>query len=232
MMDEDPNQWVKPGDYTPPPDQLMATIRIYHDSIVLHRSEDGKTWTRTISADDLTRVFTAEASFPSGLLPDNTLWTTHTPTGLFTALWRPPRTWKVALQTAPFKPPDRLTIPMPGMVFICSPGRPPWVFAAKERPTSEDDVLYHSPTFNTFRNGRVCPGSHHFPPDPAQVPESFFDSHFSMTGDTHGRSAKHPTALMDLWKELNGQEEYPLEDLVPHTNIHEVMDLKQDLRFT
>jgi hypothetical protein len=54
-----------------------------------------------------------------------------------------------------------------------------------------------------------------FPRDPARIPEDFFKSHLSPTGDSRSRSRKHPEDLMALWTELQGQQEYPLDDLLP-----------------
>ena len=46
------------------------------------------------------------------------------------------------------------------------------------------------PAFNVFRDGRVCPGSHSFPDEVGLIPESFFQSYFSLTGDTRERSKR------------------------------------------
>ena len=100
---------------------------------------------------------------------------------------------------------------MPGLVFVCSPGRAPWVYAAKSRPTGADQQLYRAPAFNVFSDGRACPGSHKFPEEVGLIPESFFP----LTGDTRDRSKKHPGNLLTLWEELDGKSEYPIEDLVP-----------------
>ena len=86
----------------------------------------------------------------------------------------------------------RLRLPMPGLLFVCSPGRAPWVYAAASRPTDPEQQLFRSPTFNTFGDGRVCTGSHTFPEALNEIPESFFESYFSMTGDVRNRSKKHP----------------------------------------
>ena len=111
----------------------------------------------------------------------------------------------MALQREAFKPPARLKIPMPGLVFVCSPARAPWVYAALERPTDSEQQLYRTPAFNVFRDGRTCPGSHHFPEEIGRIPESFFQSFFSLTGDTGERSKKHPDNLQALWEELDGR---------------------------
>jgi hypothetical protein len=109
---------------------------------------------------------------------------------------------------------------MPALVFICPPAaQAPYVFAAAARPRSLDEQLYHCPLFNIFRNGRVCPGTHVFPRDPARIPEDFFRSYFSPTGDSRGRSRGHPDDLLALWNELHGQAAFPLDDLVPALRV-------------
>ena len=61
------------------------------------------------------------------------------------------------------------------------------------------------PAFNVFSDGRTCPGSHRFPEEVARIPESFFQSYFSGTGDIRNRSRKHPDDLHALWEDLDGQ---------------------------
>ena len=65
------------------------------------------------------------------------------------------------------------------------------------------------PAFNVFSDGRACPGSHTFPDEVGQIPESFFQSYFSGTGDSHNRSKKHPDNLHALWEELDGHDRIP-----------------------
>jgi hypothetical protein len=50
--------------------------------------------------------------------------------------------------------------------------------------------------------------------DPARIPEDFFKSQFSPTGDSHGRLRRHPDDLLALWSESDRAEAYPLDDLV------------------
>ena len=214
-----------PKDTAVEPDTLRATINIFEESIFVYRYDRHYTCAKNVSADDLARAFTQHASFPSGLLPKNTLWTKHTPTGLVVAIFREAQIWQAALQTDPFSPPERFELPMPPLVFIHNAGKSPWVFAAKKRPTSPAEDLYHSPTFNTFSDGRVCPGTHKFPDSTGEIPESFFLSYFSMTGNTQGRSANHPDSLLDLWREINQKEQYPLEDLIPFSTVRAAMEI-------
>ena len=119
---------------------------------------------------------------------------------------------------------------MPGLIFVYSPARPPAVYAARQRPVSSQEKLYHTPTFNTFRNGLTCPGTHQYPHDVGRIPESFFTSFFSLTGDPENRSQRHPNDLAALWRELDGQERYPLLDMAPIGTVAEVMVMQKTLR--
>jgi hypothetical protein len=114
---------------------------------------------------------------------------------------------------------------MPGLIFVCMSARQaPYVFAAKERPRSPDDPLYHAPAYNVFASGRVCPGTYAFPADPAKVPEEFFHSYFSATGDTaRGKSQRYPDDVGQLWNTVNGQAAYPLDDLIPHLRVPDAL---------
>ena len=138
--------------------------------------------------------------------------------------------WPVALQREAFKPPVRFRIPMPGLLFVCSPGRTPWVYAAKSRPAGAEQQLYRAPAFNVFVDGRVCPGSHTFPEEVGMIPDFFFQSFFSMTGDTRDRSKKHPDNLHALWEELDGKRKYPLQDLVPQCTVAQAMAVSEGRR--
>ena len=119
---------------------------------------------------------------------------------------------------------------MPGLVFVCSPGRPPWVYAALNRPTGPEQHLFRAPAFNVFRDGRVCPGSHRFPEEVGLIPESFFQSYFSLTGDSRDRSKKHADNLQALWEEIDGKTEYPVEDLVPQCTVGQAMAVSEGRR--
>ena len=223
-------EWSPPGPADLPRDTLQAQLEVYGETVLLRGFEGDRTWVRTVSADEIANVFIRHLDFSSGLLPDNALWWNQGETGQVVALWRPPQVWPVALQREAFQPPARLRLPMPGLVFVCSPGRAPWVYAALERPTNSEQQLYRAPAFNVFRDGRVCPGSHRFPEEVGRIPESFFQSFFSLTGDSQGRSKQHPDNLQALWEELDGKAEYPVEDLVPQCTVGHVMAVSEGRR--
>ena len=219
----DATQWSLPGQTAAPRDELQVQLEVYRETILLRGFEHDAVWVRTVSADAVADVFTQHLGFSSGLLPEDALWWCQGETGQVVGLWRPPQVWSVALQREAFAPPARLRLPMPGLVFVCSPGRAPWVYAALDRPTDPEQHLFRAPAFNVFGDGRVCPGSHRFPEEVGLIPESFFQSYFSLTGDTRNRSQKHPDTLQALWEELDGTADYPTEDLVPQCTVAHAM---------
>ena len=188
-----------------PQDTLRAVLEFYDENLVLRTLEEHSTTLRYLSPDEVARALSGQVSVVSGLLPPGTLWWKSDATGSTTAVWREPQPWKTALLRTPFEPPQSFRLPMPGLIFTCKTGQPPRVYAATQRPTNRDQPLFHIPTFNVFADGRICPGTHSFPPDPNEVPESFFDSFFSLTGDTQQpfqgaqRRYHHPLGG-DRWK--------------------------------
>ena len=228
--DAEKTEWSLPGPADMPRDKLNLQLEVYDETLLLRGFEGDSTWVRTVSADEIANVFIQHLGFSSGLLPPDALWWGQGETGQVAALWRPPQVWPVALQREAFKPPARLRLPMPGLVFVCSPGRAPWVYAALERPTHPDEQLFRMPAFNVFSDGRVCPGSHKFPEEVGLIPESFFQSYFSGTGDSRNRSKKHPDDLHALWEEIDGKSDYPAEDLVPQCTVAQAVAASQGRR--
>ena len=226
----DTARWSLPGLTDVPRDELKMQLEVYNETILLRGFGGDANWVRTVSADAIAHALTQHLGFSSGLLPQESLWWNQGETGHVVALWRPPKVWPVALQREAFKPPARLRLPMPGLVFVCSPGRAPWVYAAKKRPSGPEQQLYRAPAFNVFQDGRVCPGSHRFPEEVDEIPESFFESFFSLTGDNRNRSRKHADNLLALWEELDGKRKYPLQDLVPQCTVAQAMALSEGRR--
>ncbi len=227
----DTTQWSLPGPADAPRDDLKLQLEVYGETILLRGFENDAAWVRTVSADEIANVFTQHLGFSSGLLPEETLWWNQGETGQVVALWRPPQVWSVALQQEAFKPPARLRLPMPGLVFVCSPGRAPWVYAATSRPADLEQHLFRAPAFNVFRDGRVCPGSHRFPEEVGLIPEGLLPVLLlDLTGDTRDRSKKHPDNLIALWEELDGTTAYPAEDLVPQCTVGQAMAVSEGRR--
>jgi hypothetical protein len=215
---------VLPRDVEIEPDPLLLRLDFHRESVILHEYADGVASSRLVSPLDVAHALASELDLDTGPLPTEALWYIKTASGPRVAVWCPPRLWPVRLQEAYGQRPRRFRLPMPGLVFLCLPaGQAPYVFAAKSRPRSAQDELFHGPTFNVFRNGRVCPGTHVFPRDPGRVPEEFFKSQFSPTGDSRGRSHQHPDDLLALWTTLHRQQTYPLDDLVPALRLGDAL---------
>jgi len=198
-------------------DPLRLRLDI-HDELILRHvyGQGGLVTTIPISGTDFRQAVAADARFETGLLPPNALWAGVTPAGRRTMIFVPARVWKVKLKEKFGGPVEHFAVPMPDLVFMVLRGaQAPYVWAARGRPTREDATLFRMPTYNVFETGRICVGSHAFPDDPAKVPSEFFDSYFSPDGQYHDRSVKHPRSIRDLWRELDGRKDYPLDDLVP-----------------
>jgi PRTRC genetic system protein B len=206
-------------------DPLRLRLDFHGDSVMLHDFDRGVVRTRLVSALDIAHALARELDLDTGLLPPDTLWWAKTASGVRVTIWREPRVWTVRLRERYDAKPRRMRLPMPGLVFVCLPGRQaPYAFAAQKRPRDLNDQLYHCPTYNVFASGRVCTGSHLFPADPERVPEAFFESYFSVTADTsREKSQHHPDDIGQLWTEIKGQSTYPLEDLVPQMRVSDAM---------
>lgn len=206
-------------------DPLQLRLDFHGESVVVHDYTGGVVKTKLVSSLDVAHALARELDLTTGLLPPDVLWWAKTSAGERVAIWREPRVWTLRLRERSDAKPHRLRLPMPGLVFVCLPARQaPYVFAAKVRPRSVDDQLYHCPTYNVFPTGRVCQGSHAFPADPSRVPEEFFKSHFSATGDTaRGKSRRYPEDIGQLWNELNGASAYPFDDLVGQMRVADAL---------
>jgi len=218
-----PYQWALPESLDVPADELEVRLDFYGDSVVLYSLEEGVIKTKLVSARDITMALLSEVPLSSGILPPDTLWWKQGKEGSEIALWRRARVWPVALQLEAFKPPRRFRLPMPGLIFICSPGRAPRVFAAKKRPWDAHQTIYHAPLFNIFGDGRTCAGTHKFPVEVDKIPESFFTSFFTREASYGGRSKRYPQDLLRLWEELDGKSRYPLGDLVPAGKVRDIL---------
>jgi len=218
-------QWAIPEQLKVPVDPLRLRLDFHHQAVVMHLFEEGIATVKVVSAMDVAHVLAQELSFSTGMLPKNTLWWTNTADGPVFALWEEPKVRKLALQEMPGQSPRRFTVPVPGLIFLVSPGQAPWVFALKRRPTKQSDLVYRAPFANIFENGRVCTGNHKFPRDVAQVPDSFFRSFFSPTADLHDRSVKFPQNVVNLWEFLDGKRKYPPGDLVKHGRVKDLMQM-------
>ena len=144
------------------------------------------------------------------------------------AIYVEPQVRQLALQKDISKPPKRFKVPMPGLIFLCRPASPPWVYAVKRKPTKEKDIVYAAPLANVFNNGRTCPGTHKFPTRVGDIVQSFFVSFFSQTADLRNRSQKFPGNVIHLWEFLDGKKKYPMDDLVQIGTIRDLLNMVLD----
>ena len=219
-------KWAVPEELGIPPDKLRLRLDFYHQAVEMTYFEDETVTAKTVSAIDVAHALASELSFGSGLLPPNALWWRSTRRGTVVAVYEAPRIRLLALQTDITKPPKRYKIPLPGLIFICQPGTPPWVYAVKRKPTKETDIVCAAPVANVFANGRSCPGSHKYPNRVADTAESFFTSFFSPTGDLRNRSVKFPQNILHLWEFLNKKKTFPKTDLVSLGTVRDLLNME------
>lgn len=215
-------EWEVPHALKLPPDKLKARLDFFNNSIMLYLIESGVITAQHVSPDDVATSLLSVAQLFTGILPPNTLWHIRKELVTETAIYEAPRVRKVALVTKPLEPPERFTIPVPGLIFICRPSFPPRVFAVKSRPRHENWQIYHAPFFNVYYDGRTCAGTNKYPEDVAKIPESFFMSFFSLEV-TFQCSKRHPDSTYSLWKELNGKKKYPTDDLIEAGKLKDII---------
>ena len=216
-----------------PRDSLKAQVEVYGETILLRGYDKDTTWVKTVSADEIAHVFTEHIGFASGLLPENALWWSQGETGRVVGLWRPPRVWPVALQLEAFKSPTRHRIPMPGLVFVCSPGRAPWAYAATGRPSRPDDILYRIPAYNVFP---TTAGSVRGAIDSPTTSAGYRSRSSSRTSRPRGTSQREVEeapagrSCRSVDVKLDGTDEYPLDDLVEQFSVEQAMEVSTGRR--
>jgi PRTRC genetic system protein B len=220
--------WTVPKELGIPSDSLRLRLDFFHQAIEMTIFEGDVVESRIVSALDIAHSLSETLHFGTGLLPANTLWWENTKAGVITAIYDPPRIRDLALQLEAGKPPDRYKVPMPGMIFLCTPGKPPWVFAVTKQPTKETDQVFKAPLLNVFENGRTCGGSNRYPERVGDIIENFYMCFFSHDGHFEHRSKKYPKDVTSLWKFLNGKKEFPADDLEPHGQVMDLMRMLKE----
>jgi hypothetical protein len=215
--------WTVPEDLKIPPDTLRARIDFYHQACTLSFFDGEVFTTRVVSAMDIAHTLSEDMAFGTGLLPPDTLWWRNTRNGPYIAIYVAPKSWRVALEFDIRTPPRRYNLPMPGLIFLCSPGKAPWVYAVTSRPTKETDDIYHAPLCNVHENGLTCAGNHNYPPRLADMPKSFFTSFFTASAHLKKRSKAYPANVVHLWDFLDGKHTFPIKDLVRIGNIKDLL---------
>lgn len=207
-----------------PPDKLRARLDFYHQAVTLTTYDDEMATKRVVSALDVAHALARDLAFGTGLLPPNALAWRNTAAGPVTMLYVDPKVWRIALSQG-IGEPRRLKIPMPGLVFLCTPSKAPWVYAVKKRPTKEADEVFHAPLCNVFQNGLTCAGNNQYPVRIADTVQSFFISFFTAAAGLTGRSKRFPKSILSMWEILDKEhaQEYPLDDLVHLGTIKDLL---------
>ena len=220
-------KWAIPDELGVPADPLRLRLDFHHQAVVMTLFEGEAVNTKIVSAMDVAHALASDLSFGTGILPSSTLWWENSRNGPITALYVEPKVRKLALLELVNKPPHRFTIPLPGLIFLCPPARPPWVYAVKKRPTKETDIVYKAPLCNLYANGHSCPGNHRYPERVADIVQSFFLSFFSPEADLKNRSQTFPQNIIHLWEHLDKKGKFPLGDLVKHGTISDLMQMEK-----
>lgn len=218
--------WAVPKELGIPADELRLRVDFYHQSTVMTFFQGDIVETRQVDAMDIVHALARDLSFGTGLLPPGTIFWRNTKNGPFHALYVEPRMWKVALQTDVNQPPRRYNLPMPGLIFLCSPGRAPWVYAAKGKPTKESDDIFNAPLCNIHSNGQSCAGTNKYPTRVADMVQSFFLSFFTASADLTKRSHTYPKNIVQLWAALDGKPTFPLTDLVRFGTVQDLLNME------
>lgn len=217
--------WAVPSELAIPIDPLRCRLDFHHQATILTLFSGETAQRKVVSMADVVHALAEDLSFGTGLLPQNTLWWQNTRGGPVVAVYIEPQIRKLALLRDVTSPPERFEVPLPGFIFLCSQGRPPWLYAVKKKPTKETDTIYKAPLCNVHDNGMSCGGDHKYPPLLSDIPHSFFVSFFSPTLAGGGKSVKYPRNVTDLWKDLDKRRRFPLADLVEHGTVKDLMNM-------
>lgn len=219
-------KWTVPPELNIPEEKLQLRLDFFEQAVEMTVIEGDTSEKRIVSAMDISMALARELTFYSGLLPPETLWWGNTKAGPIAAIYERPRIRILSFEPRAGEPPKRYKIPLPGLIFICAAGAPPWVYAVKGKPTKESDIIYNAPLANIFDNGRSCPGNHKYPERIADIPDSFFISYFSAEGSRKNRSLRYPHNVLDLWDYLLTKKRYPDEDLVKIGTIKDLLSME------
>jgi hypothetical protein len=221
-------QWAVPAELGIPEDKVRVRLDFGFQATWMTTFDGDKQSCKLVDSLQVGQTLAEDLTVSSGLLPSDALFWRNSKSGPVTAIYVPPGIRKLALQDDIRKPPIRFIVPLPGLVFLCSPARAPWVYAVKKKPTKDTDIVYKAPLANIHPDGRSCAGTNEYPLRVEDAVQSFFISFFSSTANLSGRSKKFPENIIHMWEFLNGKKKYPLDDLEPHGFILDLMRMVMD----
>lgn len=220
-------QWAIPEELCIPKDPLRLRLDFHHQSVVLTDYDGELVNTRIVSAYDIAEALATELSFGTGLLPTNTLWWRNTRIGPVYAIYEEPKIRVLSLQVEVGKDPQRYRLPLPGFIFLLTPGRSPWVYAVKKRPQSGNDKVYKAPLYNVYQTGYTCAGSNAYPKDVSEMVQNFFASFFTKHLANDNR-IKSKISMDEFWRHLDGKKQFPLTELVEHGTVNDLLNMDME----
>jgi len=194
---------------------LQLRLDLFEESIVLTRyNDDGVPVTcYEVAPGDLATAFSG-IPLSTGLLPRDCLFYARRDGQELIAIYVPPGRRTLVAWLDPEQKVE-FDVPLPGFVFA-GQGSQYRIFAIKQRP-GDRERLFRPPLPNVFGGGRICAGNVNFPPCTAktihEAARLFFASEFNHDL-AQSKSAEYQENVLHLWIAIDGQETFPLEDLV------------------
>ncbi|MGB0383662.1 MAG: hypothetical protein ACPGWR_02470 [Ardenticatenaceae bacterium] len=188
----------------------LARLDLYNEAIILTKFGNQSSTSYPVSIHDLSAAFgTLPAS--SGFLPRNTLFHGRKSGQEFVGIYLPAKKQVVTVGET------TIQIPLPSAIFIGC-GKQYSIHAVKQYPSSRQVKLYCYPSPNVWNNGHICAGDTPFPTCNMEtiVPafKLFIKSQFNLHLVTQ-KCKSFPNNIVELWKALDGQDEFPHKELVP-----------------
>jgi len=189
---------------------LVLRLDLFQQSIVLTRFDgDGRaTSCHEVAPEDVAAALSG-VPVSTGLLPRNCLFYARQGREKL-AIYLSSQRRSLATKERVYK------ILLPGMVFV-GQGLDYQIFAVKQRP-GKRERLFQAPLPNVNSNGHICRGNADFPACSTNTIHAavkvFFASEFNSDLSV-GKSSRHGKNILDLWAEIEGTEEFPVDDLVP-----------------
>lgn len=190
----------------------LARLDLYNEAIIMTKFGHNSSTSYPVSIHDLACAF-GQVPASSGFLPPNTLFHGRVGGQEFMGIYFSSSTNDVTVEE------ETMTIPFPSAIFIGC-GKQYKIYAVTSYPKNQNVVLYRYPSPNVWSDGRICAGD---TPFPTCTPESiikafklFIESRFN-THLSNNKCKSHPSNIISLWETLDGQEEFPITELVLST---------------
>lgn len=204
-------------------EQPSLTIKFYSFGAMMIKREGDKVTEFPVDPEQIALALAAKVTFDTGLLAQDTLLVRQDGVTRLVVEYRRQQKTGIFLDGAE----TPLRVPLPPLLLIrtTSQDRKPKyeVYAVKERPTTLDVPLFHTPLPNVFNSGGICWGSvkrvsdsdlqtNSLAADWSQFLGSSFGNHA-----TNGKSKSHGQDIREKLAELEKRNArvYPKSDLIP-----------------